>query len=68
LQTRQMAGYDHEKVLTSFNIPEEYELGVYIAVGYPGDTETLPEKLKEREEEPRKRYRQQVFVRNDFQL
>jgi hypothetical protein len=35
-----------------------------MAVGYPGDPETLPEKLKAREMEPRERFLQQEFVMN----
>jgi nitroreductase len=64
LQVRQMAGFYHEKMQQNLNIPEAYELGVIMAVGYPGDPETLPENLKTRELAPRERYLQQEFVRN----
>jgi nitroreductase len=64
LQIRQMAGYDHNKVRLNLNIPDDYELGVFIAAGYPGDVEQLPENLKLRELAPRERYQQQEFTIN----
>lgn len=64
LQVRQMAGFHHERVIEQLNIPDTFEIGVFIAVGYPGDPETLPEKLKLREAAPRERFIQQEFVMN----
>ena len=64
LQIRQMAGFNAVSAKANLNIPEDYELGVFIAVGYPGDPETLPENLKLREIEPRERYVQHEFVMN----
>lgn len=64
LQVRQMAGFHHEKAIRQLNIPETYEVGVFIAVGYPGDPHTLPENLKLRELAPRERFLQQEFVMN----
>lgn len=64
LQVRQMAGFNHLKAIESFNIPDIYEVGVFIAVGYPGDPDSLPEKLKLRELAPRERFLQQEFVMN----
>jgi nitroreductase len=64
LQIRQMAGFNAEKARLNLNISDEYELGVFMAVGYPGDPETLPENLKKRELEPRERFLQQEFVLN----
>jgi nitroreductase len=64
LQVRQMAGFNPETAKANLNIPNEYELGVFIAVGYPGDPETLPENLKQREFAPRERYMQHEFVMN----
>jgi nitroreductase len=62
LQVRQMAGFHREQTIDLLNIPEQYEIGVFIAVGYPGDPQTLPEKLKMRELAPRERFLQQEFV------
>jgi nitroreductase len=64
LQVRQMAGFNHQKAKTNLNVPDGYELGVIMAVGYPGDPENLPENLKTRELAPRERYVQEEFVRN----
>lgn len=65
LQVRQMAGFNKEKVIENLNISDEYEVGVIMAVGYPGDPESLPENLKQRELAPRERYLQEVFVRSE---
>jgi nitroreductase len=64
LQARQMAGFNKDKAVENLNVPDTFEVGVFIAVGYPGDPETLPEHLKSRELAPRERYTQQEFVMN----
>src|SRR5688572_1849563 len=65
LQVRQMAGFNYQETIEEIRIPEAtYEIGVFMAVGYPGDPETLPEKLKTRERAPRERFLQQEFVMN----
>lgn len=64
LQVRQMAGFDEQRAIEMLRIPASFDLGVFIAVGYPGDPENLPEKLKVREMAPRERYIQQEFVMN----
>lgn len=64
LQVRQMAGFDRELARKNLNIPAEFELGVFMAVGYPGNPETLPESIKIKELAPRTRFLQQEFVRN----
>ena len=64
LQVRQMAGYNASIAKHNLNIPDEYMLGVFIAVGYPGDPGVLPDKLRKRETAPRERYLQDVFVLN----
>jgi nitroreductase len=65
LQVRQMAGFHYQKTIERIRIPTStYEVAVFIAVGYPGDPETLPEKLKVRELAPRERLLQQEFVMN----
>lgn len=65
LQVRQMAGFNQQKTIEKIRIPiSTYEVGVFIAVGYPGDLETLPEKLKLRELAPRERFLQGEFVMN----
>lgn len=64
LQVRQMAGFDREIARKNLNVPDEIELGVFMAVGYPGDAATLPESIKAKELAPRTRFLQQEFVRN----
>ena len=66
LQVRQMAGFNYAKTIEEIRIPTTYELGVFVAVGYPGNPETLPEKLKAREQQPRERFLQQEFVMNSI--
>jgi nitroreductase len=64
LQVRQMAGFDYEATRTALNIPDQFEIGVFMAVGYPGDPANLPENLKLRELAPRERFVQEEFVMN----
>lgn len=64
LNVHQMGGYDRQKAIDSLHIPEAYEPIVVMAIGYPGDPESLSENLKLREEAPRERYTQEFFVMN----
>jgi nitroreductase len=65
LNVHQMGGYDREKLVYNLGIPvEDYELGVVMAIGYPGHPEELPENLKQRELAPRSRHTIQGFVLN----
>jgi len=51
----QMGGINYQKVREVFEIPEEYEVISIIVGGYPGDPESLPENLRDREKLPRHR-------------
>jgi nitroreductase len=62
LNVHQMGGYDHEALRHNLNIPDEFELGVVMAIGFPGDPENLPEALRQRERAPRNRRPQSAFV------
>ena len=62
LQVRQMAGYNKAHAIEALNIPDTFEPGVIIAIGYPGDPASLPEVLMERELKPRERFPQGSFV------
>lgn len=64
LNVHQMAGFDHKTVILNLGIPETYEPVIVMAIGYPGDTEKLPENLKARELAPRERYVEKEFVMN----
>jgi nitroreductase len=55
LATHQMAGFDVEKARVDLKIPSGYEPVAMIAVGYPGDPASLPDRLRERELQPRSR-------------
>jgi nitroreductase len=50
-----MAGFDTEKARQTFAIPADWEPVAAMAIGYPGNPELLPEKLRERELAPRAR-------------
>lgn len=64
LNVHQMGGYDHDALRHNLNIPDALELGVVMAIGFPGDTENLPEALRQRELAPRNRHPQSAFVMN----
>ena len=44
-----MAGFDRDKARKDLEIPEDYEVEAMVAVGKPGDVDSLPKELKERE-------------------
>ena len=62
LMVHQMAGFHPEKARQAFAIPEEWEPIAAIAIGYPGDPDSLPPKLKDRELAPRTRKPIRDFV------
>lgn len=62
LQIHQMAGILPEKARELFSIPQGYEAVAGFALGYPGDPESLPQQLKERELAPRTRKPLPSFV------
>jgi nitroreductase len=56
LATHQMAGVDRDKVRALFGIPEEFQVGAAMALGYQDEPETLGhEELIKRELAPRNR-------------
>lgn len=62
LQVHQMAGIIPEKARQIFAIPKDYEAIAGIALGYPGDPDSLPGQLKDRELAPRSRKPLDSFV------
>ncbi|HID38793.1 MAG TPA: nitroreductase [Calditrichaeota bacterium] len=58
-----MAGFEPQRLTQLFSVPKEYKAQAIIAVGYPGDVQHLPEKLREMElaERKRKELREIVF-------
>jgi len=62
LLVHQMAGFDAEKARQTFAIPPDWEPVAAISIGYPGNPESLPDKLRERELAPRTRKPVSEFV------
>ncbi len=62
LVVHQMAGFHPDKVSELYGIPKEFEPVAAIALGYPGDPDTLPERYKQRELAPRERKPLTEFV------
>jgi len=62
LVVHQMAGIFPEKIRELYGIPEGYEAVAGIALGYPGDPQSLPEELRKRELPPRERKPLTEFV------
>jgi nitroreductase len=62
LFVHQMAGFDPEKARQVFGIPAGWEPIAALAVGYPGDPESLPQPYKDREHAPRVRKPLSEFV------
>jgi nitroreductase len=64
LNVHQMGGFDRQKAMESFHMPETHEPIVIMAIGYVGDAENLSDNLKQREVAPRERFTQEFFVTN----
>ncbi|MGA7410914.1 MAG: nitroreductase family protein [Bryobacteraceae bacterium] len=62
LITHQMAGFDPEKARAAFHVPDNYDIGAVIAIGYQADPTVLPPELRERETAPRTRNSIGTFV------
>jgi nitroreductase len=52
----EMGGFDIKKARGYFNIGDEYEIGIMIAIGYQGDGEILPKKYRLKTHSTRERY------------
>jgi len=67
LYVNQMGGFDSAKVQELFNVPEEYEPVVVLAIGAEGDVNSLPDPYKERESLPQKRIAlNKILFSNNF--
>lgn len=64
LNVHQMGGFNQQTLRENLNIPDTFEVGVIMAIGYPGSVDQLPQPLQERELTPRKRFVQNEFVMN----
>ena len=64
LNVHQIGGYDYDLLRKNLAVPDSFDLGVVIAVGYLGSVDQLTDRLKDREIAPRHRYIQSEFVKN----
>ncbi len=55
LHVRSMAGFDEVRALQGFAIPDPYRVAAFVACGYPGPVEDLPEPVQAKEKRPRTR-------------
>ena len=62
LTVHAMAGWDEEKVLGKFKIPDPYRVVALFAVGYPGKFEDLPLEVQEKDKKPSTRKSLSEFV------
>lgn len=62
LFVHQMAGFDPHKAIELFEIPSGWEPIAAFVIGYPGDPESLPDALRQRELAPRERKPLASFV------
>ncbi len=51
----EMGGFNREKAKELFEIPEDYQIGIMIAIGYQDTHDLLPDKYKEKSLLPRER-------------
>jgi nitroreductase len=51
----EMGGFDREKARKVFSIPDDFEIGVMIALGYQDSHDILPERYREKAFSPRER-------------
>ena len=51
----EMGGFDRDKARRVFNVPDEYEIGIMVAIGYQDSHDILPERYKEKAFSPRER-------------
>jgi nitroreductase len=62
LEIHQMGGIFPDKAREVFSVPEDHEVVAGFALGYPGDPNSLPENLRERELQLRQRKPAAEFV------
>jgi nitroreductase len=62
LSTHQMGGFDVEAARERFRVPAGWEPVSVIALGYPGEVDSLPEPMREREMAQRNRKPLEQFV------
>jgi nitroreductase len=63
-----MQGFDYERARESLNIPDGYRVEAMVAIGRPGDKESLPEELRKREVPNDRRKLEQSVCEGPFHL
>ena len=58
----EMGGFDFQRAREIFKIPEDYEVGIMIAIGYQDTHHVLPDRLVEKAFKPRVRKSLPEFV------
>jgi nitroreductase len=66
LFVHQMAGFDAQKAIEVFSMPAGWEPIAAFVIGYPGDIQSLPETLRERELAARRRKPLAEFVMSGY--
>lgn len=62
LCVHQMIGIDPEKVMATFQLPEDVRPLTALAIGYPGAADQIPEAYAQRDQGPRERLPQSAFL------
>jgi nitroreductase len=61
-----MQGLDYEKATSELNVPDEYKVEMMFAIGKPGSTENLPEKLQEIEKPSGRKNIKEIVNEGEF--
>jgi nitroreductase len=61
-----MQGFDHERARRQLAVPENYRLEAMVAIGRPGSSDQLPEKLRAREQPNGRRPLAQTICEGPF--
>jgi phosphoserine aminotransferase len=61
-----MGGFDVQKAREVFTIPEDYEIGIMIAIGYQDNCNILPESLRQKASylDKENHYQRSHFLKN----
>jgi nitroreductase len=63
-----MQGFDYERARTALGIPDDFRVEAMAAVGKPGDKDTLPQYLREREEPNQRKNLEQIICEGPFKF
>lgn len=62
LISHQMAGFSVDTANAVLGVPDDFEPGSMIAIGYPGDPSNFPDDMQKRDASPRSRNMRDVFA------